>query len=118
MASVAITFRQILAGYAVFVMIFGALACLVSFLVCIKIKNNNTFIFLTYLSAVNVFTLYNWNLNAFFAIFYNIDFQNLHIFFCKMGDFIQFSSLQASSWLLVSIPLPKFNRLNYFKLSP
>jgi hypothetical protein len=95
--------NRIFGVYAVFLVVVGNICCILSFIVCNRIKNNNTFIFLTYLSLSNGFTLYTWNLFHFFFIYFNVNISNVNFFCCKAGYFVQYASLQIVSWLLVLI---------------
>lgn len=40
--------------------------------------------------------------------FFDIDYENLSLYVCKIGMFVQFSSLQYSAWMLVIMSLDRY----------
>lgn len=94
--------------YAIGLLFAGVTLSLLSFYICIRIKNNSTFIFLAYLSITSLFTLYKFNLNGIMYTLFNVDYLNINIYECKIGMFIQFTSLQASAWILVLISIEQY----------
>jgi hypothetical protein len=91
----------VLAYYSLFIVIVGTIFNTLSFLICIRIRNNNTFIFLAFLSISDIFCLYYWNLHHFLNTIFDIDWKANTQFQCKIGSFLQYSFLQISAWLLV-----------------
>jgi hypothetical protein len=96
-------FIEIICAYQICLIGVGTLANLISFYVCRKMKSYPTFVILSYLSVMNVFTLFQWNFESFMPVFFGIDWKSQHLYLtCHMGDFIQYSSLESSSWLVVT----------------
>lgn len=87
--------------YALVLTVCGTVFNLASFYVCQRIKNNSTFTIITFLTLVDALTLYYWNLNNFLQPFANVNMLTTNIWLCKIGNFVQFASLETSAWLLV-----------------
>ena len=95
--------NKVLGVYALILTVVGTIANLLSCIVCFRMRKNITFIFLTFLTMSDIFTLYWWNLNNFLKEYVNIDLLTVNMYVCKFGNFIQFTSLQISAWILVRI---------------
>lgn len=94
--------NKILGVYALVITISGTLLNLFSFFICLRLKKNTTFVFLATFSVANAFCLYWWNLNNFLKEFVHIDLLAVSLWVCKIGNFVQFTSLQISAWHLVT----------------
>ena len=88
--------------YEFILIIVGTIGNLSVFFVSLNIKNN-TFILIRFLSIGDIMTLYFWNLNHFTKQFFHLDLQNFNFYFCKFFQFSQYTSLQISAWILVTI---------------
>ncbi|CAF0724268.1 unnamed protein product [Brachionus calyciflorus] len=99
---------KVLSIIAIIIVVFGVLSSLLSFYICYRIKNNATFIFLSYLSITSIFTLYKFPLNGIVSSLFNIDFLNINIYECKISMFIQFTSLQICAWILVLVSVEQY----------
>ncbi len=55
------------------------------------------------MSVANAFTLYTWNLVRACEAFFNYNFLNYSLVLCRLGYFIQYTSLQIVAWMLVKI---------------
>jgi hypothetical protein len=97
------TIVEILSAYALFLVVFGTIGNFLVFLTSIRLRHTSTFIFMAFMAISDTLTLYFWNLNHFTSTFFNLDIENTLVINCRIGNFIQFSSFQSSSWLLVSI---------------
>ena len=100
---------QMLGYYSLALIILGTLGNSVIVYVTFKTKPSTLFVLLRYLAVCDTISLYFWNLNIFVYSTFNLDIANFNIYSCKIGDWIQFASLQASAWILVR----NFN-FNYF----
>lgn len=107
MASVFETLQKIFGILSIILLVVSTFGNLFSFYVCKRIKKNSTFTFLTFLAISDLLTLYYWNLNNFLTQFTSVNLYLTNLWVCKIGNFVQFSSLQCSAWLLV-----KYNNLN------
>jgi hypothetical protein len=105
MDSVLQVFKKIFGTYALLLILCGTISSLMSFYICIRLKQNPTFIFLSFLTVSNIVSLYFWNLDNFLQAYLNIDLLNYDLWLCKFGSFYQFTSLQISAWLLVNITI-------------
>lgn len=95
--------NKILGVYAVFLTLFGTVANLLSCLVCFRMRKNTTFIFLAFMTISDLISLYWWNTNNFLKEFAAIDLLSINKYVCKAGNYLQFTSLQISAWILVTI---------------
>lgn len=91
---------DILGWYSLVLIILGTIGNLIICYVSVKTNKNSTFILLRYLAINNMISLYYWNLNNFSKVF-NLDLLSLNLYSCKIGTWIQFSSLQSFAWTLV-----------------
>jgi hypothetical protein len=96
---------QILGYYALVIAFLGLLGNITIFLVSFKAKSSSMFVLFCFLSLNDALSLYFWNLNHFVYSSFNLDLQNFNIYSCKIGSWIQFSSLQSSAWTLVYFKL-------------
>lgn len=103
MSQIFTTLNQILGIHAAIMMPIGTFLNLFSFFICFRIKNNTTFIFLRFFAIANVFTLFWWNLNNFLNVFISLNLLTAGLWLCKVGNFVQFASLQIAAWFLVLI---------------
>lgn len=95
--------RKALAIYTIVLVICGTFLCLMSSVICFKLRKNNTFIYLGFFSIANIFTLYYWNLRNFLQLFFDTDWTMSPFLFCKLGDYSQFTSLPIAAWILVRL---------------
>ena len=93
---------QVLGYYAIAIAFLGLLGNITIFVVSFKAKSNSMFVLFCFLSLNDALCLYFWNLNHFVYSSFNLDLQNFNIYSCKIGSWIQFSSLQSSAWILVT----------------
>lgn len=116
-------FQQILAYYGIILIIIGTLSNLLNFFICLKLSNNQTFVFLSYLSILNILIIYHWNADYILRFLFGIDWLNFNMVVCKLLNFIQYSSSQSAAWILVLISAEQFLcvkiklwRSNYFSV--
>ena len=95
--------RKVLAIYTIVLILVGTIFCVISTIICFKLRKNNTFIYLAFFSIANIFTLYYWNIRNFLQLFFDTQWQSAPFIFCKLGDYIQFTSLPIAAWILVNI---------------
>jgi hypothetical protein len=97
--------NKILGIYSVLIAVLGTFMNLSSIFICLRVKNNSTFVFLAFFSFYNIFTLWWWNLENFVTSYTSFDLLVWSGLSCKIGSFIQFSFLQISAWHLVKFCL-------------
>ena len=93
---------KILATYDIILTVGGTVLNIIVFLTCLKIKNNTTFALMRILAISDLVSLWWWNVDHFMVPFFNLDFQAMYVFYCRLCDFCQYSSLQISAWILVT----------------
>ena len=96
--------RKTLAVYSAFLIVFGTVANLITFIICLKknLRQTPTFVFLSFLVLSDIVCLYFWNLNHFVSTFYGFIYESFSIGYCKFFFTTQLISFQTSAWLLVS----------------
>lgn len=103
--------QKILAIYGILLIILGTISNILSFYICLKLRKNQTFIFLAFLSIVNILVIYHWNADYIMRYIFNIDWLNYSIFVCKFFNFIQYSASQSSAWILVLVSVEQLLRV-------
>ena len=93
---------QLLGYYALILVILGTIGNAIILYVSFRIKASSIFVLFRYLAICDTLALYFWNLNIFTYSVLNLDLQNYNMNSCKFGNWIQFSSLQSSAWILVN----------------
>ncbi|CAF1051349.1 unnamed protein product [Brachionus calyciflorus] len=106
--SVFLIILKILSVLAILIIIFGVLTSLLSFYLCYRIKNNATFIFLSYLSLASIFTLYKFPMNGIMSTLFKVDYLHINVYECKIGIFLQYTSLETCAWILVLISVEQY----------
>nr|QVK45790.1 G protein-coupled receptor [Proales similis] len=94
--------------YALVLTIVGTLTGLVSIRICYRLRKTVTFVFLTFLSATNIVSLYYWNLNVFCLHHTTFTIPQLNLKVCRIGTFVQLSTLQLSAWFLVACSVEQY----------
>lgn len=102
MSEVFDTLNRILGVYALIIAVLGILLNVFTFYICSRVKDNTTFVFLRFFAITSIFTLLWWNLYHFVYPFYLIDIGSW-LLSCKIGNYVQYSSLQIAAWFLVLI---------------
>ena len=113
---------QIFGIYDLLLAILGTAGNVLVLIVAYRLRKTTTFVFIACLAVTDSLTLYFWNLNHFLGPFFSIDLENDSLVGCKLGNFVQFASLESSAWLLVLLSsdrlvsiVVKQWRLVYFK---
>ena len=84
--------------------IFGSIGNVLVFLTCVlKLRDQVSFVFMAFLSITDLLALYEWNLSHFVDEFISSGIFLNTMAKCRLTNFFQFVSLQASAWLLVGI---------------
>ena len=88
--------------YSLLLIFFGFMSNIIFFMICIQ-KNlflKRIFIFIAFHSISNCLSLLTWNMDHFITAFFDITYKN-NRYTCKIFEFLQYVSLQTSSWALV-----------------
>jgi hypothetical protein len=94
---------NILGYYAISLPFFGLIGNSIIFMACLRDKQNSMFVLLCFLSVSDFLSLIFWNVKHFAYSTFQYDIQSINVYSCKIGNWIQFSSLQSSAWILVSL---------------
>ena len=102
--SIAKIFNQVFNGYGIVVVVFGTIGNIIGAIICLqeRLRKIPTFVFLAFLQLNDITTIYAWNINAFGSTFFSYRPFDSTETVMKITSWIQFSSYEASSWLLVS----------------
>ena len=94
---------KILGSYALVLTVLGTILNIILFIICLQKKQRkvNTFKFFAFISIVDTFALYEWNLKHFIKSFFGINPEFTNLIWCRLSAFIQYTGLQFSAWLLV-----------------
>ena len=96
-------FLQIFGYYSLLLAVFGIVGNLLIIYVCVKAKRNSLFVLIKYKAFNDIVCLFDWNISHFSETILNCDLQNSSLMQCKLGSWLQFSSLQTSAWILVNM---------------
>ncbi len=94
-------FYKILGLYSLFLVVCGTVCNLLTLINTCQIKKPNTFIYLRFIAVSDLIALYYWNLDKFIVNWFGNEYQSMSLTMCKIGSFLQYTTLQFSSWLLV-----------------
>lgn len=89
--------------YCLLIVIVGTVNNLLAFYICLrkKLRKITTFVFFSFVFIADTLSLYLWCLNHFLESFYNTKSDQINIWSCRVLTFLQYVSLQWSSWLFV-----------------
>ena len=95
---------KIIGIFALGLTVFGSIGNVLVFLTCIlRLRDQVAFVFMAFLSVTDFLSLYEWNLTHFVDEFISSGIFLNTMAKCRLTNFFQFVSLQASAWLLVDI---------------
>lgn len=105
-------FTDITACCNLLLIVIGLIMNPLVFLVCVKskkLKNHTTFKLLAVASINDLLSCILWNMEAFSVSFFNVNPPFVNLTYCRIGStFIEFSTMQITSWMLVSISFDRF----------
>lgn len=101
---------NVIAIYCLILVILGTLGNLFTIYICMrkKLRQITTFIFLGFMTFSDTFALYIWCLDHFLEVFFNFSVEKHSIWSCRVAIFIQYVSLEWSSWLLVGLSVDRW----------
>lgn len=62
----------------------------------------------SFISILNIFTLFTWNLNAYFNTFYNFNYYTQYLITCKLMMFLQYFGFQSSALLTSFVSIDRY----------
>lgn len=101
-------FFKTLGIYALLLSICGTICNSLIFLTTRQIKQQNTFIYLRFLAVSDLLSLFYWNLDKFISTWSGFSYQSMSMSVCKVGTWLQYTTLQYSSWMLVVLALDRY----------
>ena len=94
---------KLLGAYSLFLVFFGLITNTICFGVCLRkrLLFKRTYLFIAFHCFNASLSLLTWNLDHFISSFLYISYKN-NKYTCKIFEILQYSSLQSSSWFMVS----------------
>ena len=79
------------------------------YIVSIKsLRRMSSMVFLAFISIVDTFSLFTWNLDHFYVYKFSIKYVDTNIYLCKIMEFLQYFSLQSSGFLLSLLTIDRY----------
>jgi hypothetical protein len=97
----------------IFLALFGNTTSLLIFRLNKEMKEMPSMVILSFVCVTDTLSLFTWNLNHYLSFNHDVFIDNINIYFCKIFQFLQFSSLQCSGLLLTLISVDR-----YFSIRP
>lgn len=114
-------FKKIFATYNLFLLIVTFILNPLVFLICVKsqkLRSTSTFKLLAFSSINDILVCIAWNFECFTNAFFSLEYYYRSLFYCRwISVFLQFTTLEIESWMLVSISLDRFLSLSVKKWS-
>lgn len=114
-------FTKIFASYNLFLLISSCVLNPIVIFIIIKskrLRSTSTFKILAFSAVNDILTCFAWNLEGFTDSFFAFQPYSLSLLYCRLiSNFLQLTSLQLESWLVVSISLERLMSLSYKKWS-
>lgn len=121
MSELANTFTKVFGVYNLFLIIctFVFNPCIIY--ICLKskkLRSNSTFKLIAFGAVNDILVCLGWNQECFVNGFFDLHFYFKNLFYCRwISVFLQFTTLEIESWLIVSISLDRFLSLTIKKWS-
>jgi hypothetical protein len=95
--------------YPILFLIVGTVGNLLSVYVVLrsKLRRYSTFIYLAFLSVVDLIVLYTFSINFIFHAWFNIDLQQVSLIACKIYSFSIYYFPQTSAWILTAVSIDR-----------
>ncbi|CAF1986380.1 unnamed protein product [Rotaria magnacalcarata] len=95
--------------YPILFMFIGTTGNLLSVYVVLssKLRRHSTFIYLAFLSIVDLIVLYTFCINFILQAWFNIDLQQVSLIACKIYSFSIYFFPQASAWILTAVSIDR-----------
>ena len=96
--------KRIISGYNIFLIIFGSIGNMITIYICSKknMRSTSTFKLYAFNSVFDILSLYPWNISQFLEYYFDLDIENMNLFWCEFNHFIQFTAFELSAWFLVN----------------
>ena len=114
-------FSKIFACYGIFLIAVAVIFNPLVVFICIKskkLRSTSTFVLLSFSSINDLISLFGWNQEGFAMAMFDFAASYMNLAYCRwVSVFIQYSTLQYASWMLVSISLDRLLSLSFKKWS-
>lgn len=103
-------FMSAIGLYCFLLIILGTIGNLLTIYICLRrrLRSYTTFIFISFMCFCDSISLYVWCLDHFLEPYFGLTIEQISPISCRIGYFVQFFSLQSSSWLLVMSSLDRY----------
>ncbi|CAF1257485.1 unnamed protein product [Didymodactylos carnosus] len=108
--------NQFIGAYSLLLTIFGTIGNLLSLFIFLKskiLRKYSTCKFLIALAIIDTLSLYWWNLQRFYKVYFGFTYNKLSVASCRISMFMAYSTLEISSWLLVLMSLDRFLNIKF-----
>jgi hypothetical protein len=95
--------------YPILFLIVGTIGNLLSVYVVLrsKLRRHSTFIYLAFLSIIDLIVVYTFSINFIFHAWFNIDLQQVSLITCKIYSFSIYFFPQTSAWILTAVSIDR-----------
>jgi hypothetical protein len=95
--------------YPILFLFIGTIGNLLSVYVVLrsKLRRHSTFIYLAFLSIVDLMVLYTFSINFILHAWFNIDLQHVSLLACKIYSFSIYFFPQTSAWILTAVSIDR-----------
>jgi len=95
--------------YPILFLVVGTIGNLLSVYVVLrsKLRRHSTFIYLAFLSIVDLIVVYTFSINFIFHAWFNIDLQQVSLITCKIYSFSIYFFPQTSAWILTAVSIDR-----------
>lgn len=104
-------FEQAIGYISLLNIIFGVIGNVICFSVFVftpELRNMSFVVYLTYCSLANILSLFEWNLNHYLSPMFGIRLEDFTLASCRITIFLQYFSLQISSYFLTWMSIDRF----------
>lgn len=104
-------FIKLVSFIPILIIIIGVLGNSASFLIFRFHKDINgisSMVYLSFIAITDTLSLFLWNLDHFTEINFHLSIENFSIVSCRIGVFIQYTSLQSSAFLLSMVCIDRY----------
>lgn len=103
--------EKIVSYFALVIILIGMTGNITTFLIFRlnkEMKRMPSMVYLSFICITDTLALFTWNLDHFLKPNYSFSIESLSIYTCKIFSFIQYFSLESSSWLLTWVAIDRY----------
>lgn len=72
------------------------------------LKNQSSMVVFSYIAILDSTALFTWNLDTYFRIFHDFEYENLSLVYCRLMVFLQYFGIESSALLLSFISIDRY----------